>query len=127
MMTGVAMRLQQAAERIGATIVTPGRPEAQVDRIYAGDRISDLLDCANDRTLLITNLAGTQLLRVAELMDVPGICLTSGHTPGPDMVRVAEGNGTLLMVSAAGMFETCGRLYQYMSVNKPSVENRAGL
>jgi len=121
------MRLQQAAERIGATIVTPGRPEAQVDRIYAGDRISDLLDCANDRTLLITNLAGTQLLRVAELMDVPGICLTGGHAPGPEMVRVAEGNGTLLMVSAAGMFETCGRLYQCMSGDKPSAGGRAGL
>jgi hypothetical protein len=118
MITGAAMRLQQAAERIGATIVTPGRTDGEIDRVYAGDRISDLLDSATDRTLLITNLAGTQLLRVAELMDVPGICLTGGRAPGPEMVRLAESHGTLLMVSAAGLFETCGRLYQCMSAGR---------
>lgn len=115
MAAGAGIRLEDLARQIGATILTPGRPGAVVDRIYAGDRISDLLDQASDRTLLVTNLVGGQLMRVAELMDVPGICLVNGHAPDADTLSRAADHDTLLMVSSAGMFETCGRIYQYLA------------
>jgi hypothetical protein len=111
MVSGVRITLEDAARRIGATVITPGCPAAEIDRICAADRISDLLDSASDRTLLVTNLAGPQLLHVAELMDVPGICLTGGDAPGPEMVRLARSHGTLLMVSTLDMAETCARLH----------------
>ena len=47
-------------------------PQRIVEKIYAGDRVSDLLNEASDRTLLVTNLMSLQMIRVAELMDVPG-------------------------------------------------------
>jgi hypothetical protein len=52
------------------------------------------------------------MLRVAELMDVPGICFVNGIEPDAEMVKLARENGTLLMVSPAGVFETCGLIYQ---------------
>ena len=110
------MKLEELAEHIGAHIITPGEPGGtEVTKIYAGDRVSDLLNEASDRTLLVSNLASVQMLRVAELMDVPGICFVNGVEPDEEVVALARDNGTLLLVSPAGVFETCGLIYQFLS------------
>jgi hypothetical protein len=76
------------ARRIGARVVAGVRPGRTVDRVYAaqygpvrGDRISDLLTHASQTTLLVTNLSSALLACVAELMDVPAICLVGGQDP----------------------------------------------
>lgn len=113
-----AMRPEDLAGLIGARIVTPGTPGGtEITKIYAGDRVSDLLNEASDKTLLVTNLASVQMLRVAELMDVPGICFVNGVEPDDEVVALARETGTLLMVSPDGVFETCGRIYQHLSGN----------
>lgn len=110
------MKLEQLAHEISARIFTPGRGlNVEVDQVYAGDRISDLLNAAGDHALLVSNLSSTHLLRVAELMDIPGLCLVGGQTPDESMLAAAAEHGTLLMVSRAGLFETCGRLYRALS------------
>lgn len=107
------MRLGELAEKIGGKIIThrdkAGTPE--VDHVYAGDRVSDMLNEASDKTLLVTNLTNAVLVRVAELMDTPGICLLNGNDPEPALLNAAAEHGTAVMVSPVGMFETCGRLY----------------
>lgn len=109
------MKLEDLAASIGADVVTPGDPAgATVARVYAGDRVSDLLNEASDETLLVSNLASVQMLRVAELMDVPGICFVNGIQPDEEMVRLARDNDTLLMVSPQGVFETCGLIYRVL-------------
>jgi len=113
-----AMKLEDLAGLIGARIVTPGAPGGtEIAKIYAGDRVSDLLNEASDKTLLVSNLASVQMLRVAELMDVPGICFVNGVEPDAEVVALARENGTLLMVSPEGVFETCGRIYQHLAGN----------
>jgi redox-sensing transcriptional repressor len=107
------MKLEDLAARIGADVVTPGKPGGTaVAKVYAGDRVSDLLNEASDKTLLVSNLASVQMLRVAELMDVPGICFVNGVRPDDEMIGLARENATLLMVSPQGVFETCGLIYQ---------------
>ena len=97
------MKLEDLAANIGANVVTPGKPGGTtVAKIYAGDRVSDLLNEASDKTLLVSNLASVQMLRVAELMDVPGICFVNGVEPDAEMIQLARDNDTLLMVSPAG-------------------------
>jgi redox-sensing transcriptional repressor len=113
------MKLEDLAHNIGARVITPGRAGGtEIARIYAGDRVSDLLNEASEQTLLVSNLASVQLLRVAELMDVPGICFVNDVEPATDVVELARQNGTLLLVSPAGVFETCGLLYQVLSGEK---------
>jgi redox-sensing transcriptional repressor len=110
------MKLEDLAQYIGARVVTPGQDGGtEVARIYAGDRVSDLLNEATDKTLLVSNLASVQMLRVAELMDVPGICFVNGVEPDAEMIELARANGTLLMVATAGVFETCGLIYRFLS------------
>jgi len=107
------MKLEDLAANIGAHIVTQGKPGGTaVAKVYAGDRVSDLLNEASDKTLLVSNLASVQMLRVAELMDVPGICFVNGIEPDAEMIDLARDNDTLLMVSPQGVFETCGLIYQ---------------
>ena len=110
------MRLTDLAARIGATIHVPGNSVTiGPDQVYAGDRISDLLNAAGDHALLVSNLASTHLVRVAELMDVPGLCLVGGQVPEPAMIQAAREHGTTLIVSPAGLFETCGRIYKCLA------------
>jgi hypothetical protein len=113
------MMLDELARRIGAQVLAPGRAvSVDLEQVYAGDRISDLLNAAGDHTLLVSNLASTHLMRVAELMDIPGICVVNGQRPEPAMLHTAAEHGTLLSVSPVGLFETCGRIYQALSQEK---------
>ena len=90
------MKLQDLAAKIGATVISPGKPDGtEVTHIYAGDRVSDLLNQASEKTLLVSNLASVQMLRVAELMDVPGICFVGNIRPDAEMVDLAKANKTL--------------------------------
>lgn len=115
------MKLTDLAKAISAEIVTPGREATvDVDQVYAGDRISDLLNAAGENVLLLSNLASSHLLRVAELMDVPGICLVGRQRPDQAMLQAAQEHDTLLMVSPVGLFETCGRVYRALSESKRS-------
>ncbi len=116
LLAGANMKLGELAQKIGAQILTPGVGSgSEVTRIYAGDRVSDLLNEASDKTLLVTNLANLQMVRVAELMEVPGICFVDGVDPGREIVDLATENGTLLMVSPVGVFETCGLIYRLLA------------
>jgi redox-sensing transcriptional repressor len=115
------MKLEELATNIGARVVTPGKPGGtSVAKVYAGDRVSDLLNEASDKTLLVSNLASLQMLRVAELMDVPGICFVNGIEPDAEMLQLARDNDTLLMVSPQGVFETCGLIYQALDGERSS-------
>jgi len=110
------MKLANLAKVIGAEIVTPGcETTVEIDQVYAGDRISDLLNAAGENVLLVSNLASGHLLRVATLMDLPGLCLVSRQKPDQAMIEAAQEHGTLLMVSPVGLFETCGRIFRSLS------------
>jgi len=75
----------------------PNRPGRPVSRFYASNTMSDLIAHASSETLLVTALNNTQLVRVAELMDVPGICLAAGAKPSPDLLsRAGEAGMTIL-------------------------------
>ncbi|MCX5674940.1 MAG: DRTGG domain-containing protein [Planctomycetota bacterium] len=108
------------ARRIGARVVAEGHPPGRtVDRVYAGDRISDLLTHASQTTLLVTNLSSALLVCVAELMDVPAICLVGGQDPTPEILAKARAQGMFLMVSSADLFETCGRVHRCWNDSRP--------
>lgn len=105
------MTVQELARQIGAQLTLAGRnSDSQVTRIYAGDRMSDLLEQASADTLLVTRLANPHLFRMAELMDVPAICLIRDDTPEPELLQAAARSGAALLLSPAGLEETCREL-----------------
>lgn len=104
------MQVDQLAREIGARIISADVHASEVDRAYAGNRVSDLLNHAGERTLLVTGLSGAQVLRVADLMNVPAICFLGAADPDPDMLAQAVVNSIVIMVSPLDMAETCARL-----------------
>lgn len=119
LLVGEGLSLEVLAERIGARIIAPGtQGSTNVNKIYAGDRVSDLLHEASEKTLLVTRLANVQMVRVAELIDVPGICFVDDIDPTEEIIELARKSGTLLMVSPLGIFETCGLIFRNLSQQK---------
>jgi hypothetical protein len=105
------MQFHKLIKEIGAAILYPGRFTAsEIDRFYAGDKMSDLLNEASESTLIVTNLFNTQLLRFAEIMDVPGICLLNNQTIDDVTLEAANAHGTTIIVSPADMSATCAQL-----------------
>lgn len=111
----MSISLDQLAGQFGADMIEGGRAgKRRIDRVYAGDRVSDLLNHASDTTLIVTNLTNTSVARLIELMEVPGVCLLNGASPDPALVEAAREHGAALLVSRDGMFETCGRLHRIL-------------
>ena len=110
------MKLTDLAEKTGAKIVLNDEKanDIEVVRIYAGDNISDILNQVSGTTLLVTNLSNSLLPRVTNLMDGHGICLVNGVVPKGELLDAARDHGTVILVSPVGVFETCGRLYQWL-------------
>ena len=117
LLAGAHMKLQELAQKIGARVLTPAPADSdEVTTIYAGDRVSDLLNEASDKTLLVTNLANLQMVRVAELMEVPGHLLRRRGRPGAGGHRPRQPRTTPCSWSRPlGVFETCGLIYQLLS------------
>lgn len=105
------MRLGEIADRIGARVVLAGASlEAEVRRVVASDRMSDLLAQAGEETLLVTRMANAHLGRIAGLMDAPAVCLVDGVPPGMELLQAAREHGTGLLVSSESLEEICRRL-----------------
>jgi hypothetical protein len=107
------MKLEQLIEVIEARILQPcGREGIEIARVFAGDKMSALLERAGPQTMLVTNLANAQLACVAELMDCPALCLVGGAEPDPHLLEAAARAETVILVCRLDMFETCGRLHR---------------
>jgi hypothetical protein len=116
------MNVKELALRIGAQFYPgAGSADPELAHVYAADTMSDLIAHASPDTLLVTSLCNNQLIRVAELMDVPGLCLVSGCDksggtpaeccqPSAELLSRARAAGTAILVSKAGFEETCGIL-----------------
>jgi hypothetical protein len=104
------MRIEELARAIEACLVLPsGSGNPDIVSVYGGATMSDLMANAAPGTLLVTSLNNAQLVRVADLMDVPGICLVDGCVPAAQLVSHARAAGTALLVSSSGLLETCAR------------------
>ena len=107
------MKLEQLIEVIEARILQPcGREGIEIARVFAGDKMSALLERAGPQTMLVTNLANAQLACVAELMDCPALCLVGGADPESQLLEAAARAKTAVVVCGLDMFETCGRLHR---------------
>ncbi len=102
------MKISEIARAIEARLVVPcTRGDPEISRIYGGQAMSDLIANAAADTLLFTPLNNTQLIRVADLMDVPGLCLVAGSEPAEALVAHARASGTALLVCRWSLRHAC--------------------
>ena len=75
------------------------------------DMMSDVLAYVKDQAVLLTGLVNPQVVRTAVMMDMRCIVFVRSKTPSPEMVRLAEESGLVVLATNKRMYEACGILY----------------
>jgi predicted peroxiredoxin len=87
-------------------LIGPAAGRGDVARVFASNTMSDLIAGSGRDTLIVTSLNNSQIIRVAELMDVPGICLVADASPCSELVERARASGTAILLTPLGLEET---------------------
>ncbi len=108
------MRLDQLAECIDAEIIhgQDMLPSIEIDQVYGADLMSDVLAFATPGSLLLTGLTNIQIVRTAQMMDLPAVIFVRGKYPQKEAVELAVSLDMPVLVSHKSMFETCGILFR---------------
>ena len=105
------MTIQELARQISARLLSDSpEPSPEVTAVHAAITMSSLIAGASAETLLVTTLCNSQLIRVAELMDAPGLCLAGDARPDDALLDMARGSRIAIMVSPFDLEETRRRL-----------------
>ncbi len=108
-----SMTLEEVKEILEAEVIT-GSNNLQIEiRMGCGcDLMSDVLAFIKSKSLLLTGLTNTQVIRTADIADIKAICFVRGKKPGEEIIALAESKRLPLLITQLPMFESCGRLYQ---------------
>ncbi|SMG39901.1 DRTGG domain-containing protein [Dethiosulfovibrio salsuginis] len=108
------MRLDQLAGFIDAEVVHGQEmlESIEIDHVYGADLMSDVLAFAQPGSLLLTGLTNIQIVRTAQMMDLPAVVFVRGKYPQKEAVDLAISLDMPVMVCHKSMFEACGILFR---------------
>ena len=95
----------------GTLLTSPDRLSMQVDTACGSDLMSDVLAFVKDKTVLITGLINTHVIRTAEMLDITCIVFSRGKQPNEEMLEMAEEAGITVVSSKMTTYTACGELY----------------
>jgi predicted transcriptional regulator len=78
---------------------------------FGCDLMSDCLAYAKPKSLMLTGLCNSQVIRTAEILDVQGIVFVRGKHPDQEMIDLARQKGIPLLNTDKLMFDSCGLLF----------------
>ncbi len=81
-----------------------------IDKIVAGDLMSDILVATEAPHLLVTSLATGQTLRTADIVGAKAILLVNDKLPTTDMKELAQKTNITLLATPLPMYEACASL-----------------
>lgn len=106
------MKVSEIADIVEAQIVCGAdKKDLNIDSAFGSDMMSDVLAFVNDSAVLLTGLVNAQVIRTAEMMDMPCIVFVRGKKPTQEMIELADERGIILLATALRMYEACGKLY----------------
>ncbi len=106
------MRISTIKEILEANVVC-GQEHFDRDVCSAcgSDMMSDVLAYVKNQAVLLTGLVNSQVIRTAEMMDMICIVFVRSKQPTPEMIKLAEESGIVVMTTPLRMYEACGKLY----------------
>ena len=106
------MKLREVKEILDAdVIVGDEKLEIEVTTAFGADLISDVLSFAKAGCLLLTGLTNTQVVRIANVLDMAAIILVRGKKPPAETISMAKSLQIPILTTKYILFETAGRLY----------------
>ena len=107
------MTLDEIHDAIEADICCrPADYDPDLQAGYAADVMSDVLAFAEPGSVLITGLRNLQVIRTAEIQDIPCVIFTRGKIPNADMIALAKTADLCVMCTQLATFTVCGLLYE---------------
>jgi predicted transcriptional regulator len=107
------MKIKDIKKILNATTLTNFSDEdADVKFGFASDLMSDVLCYAHSDTLLITGLNNPQVIRTAEMLDIPCVLFVRGKQPSKETIQLASENMITVLATEYIMFKACGLLYE---------------
>ena len=107
------MRIKEVKEILNGELIW-GEEFLETD-VRAGcgcDLMSDVLSfISHDNALLLTGLTTTQVIYVADAVNVKAICFVRGKRPADEIVTLAREKEIALLAVDIPLYEACGRLY----------------
>ena len=107
------MKISQIQELLDAEVICGGDGlDKEVYSACGSDMMSDVLAYVKDQSVLLTGLVNPQVVRTAEMMDMPCVVFVRGKQPDDTIIALAKDRGIVLMSTPHRMFTACGLLYQ---------------
>jgi len=85
-----------------------------VKTAFAADLMSDVLayvESDNNDVILITGITNPQIVRTAEMLDIPVIIVARGKTVPNETIKLADEKGIIIISTKNIVFTTSGILY----------------
>lgn len=110
------MKARKVAELIEGEVLS-GRDlldKVEVNTAFAADLMSDVLayvESERNDVILITGITNPQIVRTAEMLDIPVIIVARGKKVPEETIRLAEEKGIIIIATKNIVFTTSGILY----------------
>ena len=108
------MKIEKIIELLNATThYKPDGKELDVTFGSASDLMSDVLAYleGGNKTILITGLLTTQVIRTATLMEISVVVFTRGKIPNEQIIEAAKKHDIAILSTKMTKYATCGILY----------------
>lgn len=107
------MNLKEIAEILNAeTVSAANTAEVEIPSAYACDLMSDVLAFCPPGALLLTGLTNVQIVRTAQMLDLPAVVFVRGKKPLEETLSLAKENGIPVLMTKRSLYETCGLLFE---------------
>ncbi len=77
----------------------------------------------HDNSLLLTGLTTSQVIFIADAVNIKVICFVRSKKPDDETIELAINRGMTLLATDLPMYEACGKLYQRGLVGCSEYEN----
>jgi len=110
------MRADEVARLIDGVILSGKNllDKVEVKTAFAADLMSDVLayvESLNNDVILITGITNPQIVRTAEMLDIPVIIVARGKQVPQETVKLADEKGIIIISTKNIVFTTSGILY----------------
>ena len=107
------MTLREVASELPAEVLC-GEDEAldsQLSTVASGDLMSDILARLGTPDMLLTGLVTSQMIRTCSVSSIRSVMVVRGKQVRDDLVKLAQEEDIVLMVTNKSMFAASGLLY----------------
>lgn len=110
------MKVDEVAKLIDGIILSGKNILDKIDvkTAFAADLMSDVLayvESDNNDVILITGITNPQIVRTAEMLDIPVIIVARGKTVPKETIKLADEKGIIIISTKNIVFTTSGILY----------------